>query len=159
MKRLLALLFLSTIAHGQSVYKCSDKHGNAIYSDKPCKGVKGVEAKIAVKGPALNGTHFADGETIDTLRKKWDRDKLTASIKKAERDISNLQAAMSNKLSQLEQEQQYAANNLAGAHYHSGLSTKMQAVTQRYNTLIESKRETIRRHQEKLDKLTQTQQP
>lgn len=153
MKLFIALILLSTFAHGQSVYKCTDKRGNAIYSDKPCKGVKGVEEELSVKAPALNGTQIADGEKVDALRAKWNRDKLTSGIRQAERDIIKYQRAMSKKLAKLEEEQKYATNNLAGAHYHSGLSTKMQAVTQKYNTLIESKRELIKRNQAKLDKL------
>ncbi len=143
----------SNKAVAQSVYKCSDKRGNPIYGDKPCKGVTGVEAEVKITPPPSNGPSITDSAKIEELRKRWDTDKLTSGIKKAERDIVRFQRAMNKKLANLEEQQKYAANNLAGAHYHSGLSTKMQAVTQKYNTLIEGRREIIKRNQDKLDKM------
>ncbi|MBB6523191.1 DUF4124 domain-containing protein [Pseudoteredinibacter isoporae] len=153
MRLFIVLIFAAVSAQGSSVYKCTDKHGNPVYSDKPCKGVKGVEAKVSITPPPTSGSSFddSDNEKIKDLRKKWDRDKLEKEIKQAKRDILRYRRAMDSEVSQLEQEQRMAANNLAGAQYHSSLSTQIRAATQKYTALIEDKREEIKAKQSKLE--------
>lgn len=72
MRLFIVLMLMAGIAQGSSVYKCSDKHGNPVYSDKPCKGTKGVEAKVSITPPPLSGTAFSesDNKKIAGLREK-----------------------------------------------------------------------------------------
>lgn len=58
---------------------------------------------------------------------------------------------MNAEIAQLERKQRKAKNNLAGAQYHNSLSTQMQAVTQKYTALIDTKREIIKSHQQQLN--------
>lgn len=153
---LIVLMTISIPVSAGKIYQCSDKWGKPIYSDKPCEGAKGVEQTLEMKSVTKVGNTYSlqDSETFDEIRRKRKIDSLRVQIKRYQKDIGSYQRSLSKEVAELENEQLYAANNLAGANYHASLSTKIDATTQKYNSLIDSRHESIKFNRAEIERLS-----
>lgn len=158
MRLLFILLFGFSTVEAGTIYKCSDKWGKPIFSDKPCIGEKGVEAKFEAKQPQRTGAAYSPEDTkrFTEIRRKRRVDKLKSNIKQYERDIRNYHRSMDSEIARLKREQRYANNNLAGAQYLTSLANEMQAISKKYDALITARSSNIDRSQKELDRLSGT---
>jgi len=153
---LLILMTISIPVSAGKIYQCSDKWGKPIYSDKPCEGAKGVEQTLEMKAVPKSGNTYSlqDDKTFDEIRRKRKIDSLGLKVKRYKKDIVKYRRSLDQEVAELENEQLYAANNLAGANYHASLSTKIQTVTQKYNSLVDSRYESIKFARAEIERLS-----
>ncbi|GAB5413960.1 MAG: hypothetical protein Cons2KO_15630 [Congregibacter sp.] len=143
MKAILTATVLSlscASAGAQTIYKCVDEQGRKTFSQSPCSEdaekitVKNDNAGLSV-GPKGDFSKMRDSNAIREMNRKIDA--LNA-------DVDTLRLQREGELAVLREKKTYAANNLAGATWLQSLSGEMQAVTDSYNSQIESKRDEIK---------------
>lgn len=163
------IVFLSSYGFAQETYKCKI-NGSLVFQDKPCPGVgrysdslpeKTAKSKTDTNSgqlanttpPLVSGVQEAakpqsDLERQKTFLAKRAKEKMIADykeqIEKTEAKISQLHASMNIDLANVEVQRSYAKNNLAGATYLQSLATEKQAITSRYESEINTQRESLK---------------
>lgn len=134
------LLPLLLLAAGPAVaataYKC-EVDGRVVFSDRPC-GDNQQEVEVQTQEPAESTWDYkaARQEQQQYLR----REELEREIRQAEARIRNLQRERDAEIAALRRSQRYSANNLAGATRNQSIAQEMQAVSNNYQTQIETER-------------------
>jgi TolA-binding protein len=135
-------------------YQCTDQWGQPVFSQRPC----GADAEAGTVEAHQNISED-DSAAVEEASSSWT--KITAArkvrdmegeIERREEKIERLEDERDAKISELDRQQQYANNNLAGAQYLESLATEMQAVTTQYNAKIDGERNRIERLLKKIDK-------
>jgi hypothetical protein len=147
MRFFIALVFTVAATHAAAFYKCTDAHGQPVFSDKPC----GVDAEeVSIEAPPESG--WVEPDDFSAVR-------ASSEIRDSERDISYLEDRIERyenerdlKLDKLKQDTYRARNNLAGAQYRESLATEMQSVNSEYSAKIAADREKINRVQDRMDR-------
>lgn len=144
MKRV--VMCVAVLAFGQAqagVYKC----GNT-FSDKPC-GKAAQTIEIQHSRPSDADVKRATQAT-ETNKKFIRKSELQSEISRLEMEIRDYDNQMNRELDALKVKKMYSANNLAGATWEQSISTEMQAVISKYNSLISATREKIKQRKEDL---------
>lgn len=150
MRHLLLIALLFTAGPAAAIYQCKSPNGTTVFQDSPCPGGGGkqMQVKPARGGddaaPASSGA--AGDDPVEKL-KRMQRDSELMGIDREIRDIEyqieRHQANMNTEMSALRAKQARANNNLAGATWLQSVSAEMQAVTDKYKTLIDNDRARI----------------
>lgn len=120
-------------AQAAQVHVCTDKDGKKTFQQVPCEGAKTSETKtyeVQNVGTEMKKLDIEQGIT-DRNNRQLDRD-----IKKSEDKITEYQQAMSRELSLLRSKKRHANNNLAGAQWEESISSEMNAVTAKWDSMI-----------------------
>ncbi|MBN7798748.1 DUF4124 domain-containing protein [Parahaliea mediterranea] len=163
-----ALILLATLASTASAqtqfYKCKDKWGQPIFSQRPC----GDDAETSsVSGPQHTGGTTAAAPGVPTAPadgpSTWDKIEASNTLREARREIDrredrieSLEAERDRKIAALKNKKRYANNNLAGATWEESISSEMQAINHQYQSKIDSERRKIDRLQEKADRVAES---
>jgi hypothetical protein len=126
-------LLISGTAAAQSVYKCVDDKGRPTFSQRPC----GAAAKQINVEATTVGSVAPDATGMRDVRTAMRRDDIERDIRTTQDRIDDNRAAMDRELAALRAKKTRANNNLAGATWEQSISTEMDAVTSRYNGLID----------------------
>lgn len=135
MKKL--LIIAATLAASSSwasqVYVCTDKSGKKSFQQTPCAETHHAEVKTYDTG--LIGTEMP---AVDIEQGIKDRDlrKLDRDIRASEKRIADYQQSMNSELNILRSKKRHASNNLAGAQWEDSISSEMNAVTARWDSMI-----------------------
>lgn len=136
MKRILGvLLCLSASVQAAQVYVCTNANGQKTYQQQPCRHSAKMEVKnyealvVGTSMPALD---------IEAGRKEQAQTAQGREAQRIEQKIAEYQASMQAELAQLKARKALANNNLAGATLEEGISTEMQAVTNKWSILIQT---------------------
>jgi hypothetical protein len=142
----LSLLLFSP--YGQtSIYKC-EVDGVHIYSQFPCSD---KAEKIEIEVIANSNKVISSDSSLNSHSKIEDTNlyielnKTERLIQQSEGKIKKYQRNMNSEINALKQRSGYANNNLAGATYAGALSTQMNAVATKYNSLIEVEQKKVER--------------
>jgi uncharacterized protein DUF4124 len=162
---LILLAILACTANAQTqFYKCNDKWGQPIFSQRPC----GDNAEAGtVSGPPPTGTPAtitAEATTASTESPSaWDKIEAANTLREANREIHRREAQVTSlekerdqKLAALQNKKRYANNNLAGATWEESISSEMQAINDQYQSKIDSQRQKIGRLQEQADRVSES---
>jgi len=162
---ILALLTLASSASAQTqFYKCQDKWGQPIFSQRPC----GENAETGtVSGPEHTGGPVAPTAAAPAMppgeSSAWDRIEAANLLREANREIdrredriSSLERERDQKIAALKNKKRYANNNLAGATWEESISTEMRAINDQYQSKIDSQRSIIDRLQEQADRVSES---
>ncbi len=118
------------------IYKC-EVDGVVTFSQMPCSDTA-KKITIEIRKPNTPGIeNDSHRQTLEDVNDYIEIKKIDREIKRQESKIKNYQKRMNQEIKRLEIRASYAANNLAGATYENALTTQMEAVTKKYNTLIE----------------------
>ena len=146
------VLVACTNVSAADLYKCTDKNGNMVFSDKPCSGAaERVEMK-EIRSIGANADTATDSR-MEAALKQADRAAIERKIKERERKIKGLQTQMDSEMKALKQEMSRSANNLAGAQRDTGLAQQMQAVAEKYKAMITSEQAQVDRLNAELSEL------
>jgi hypothetical protein len=143
----LVLIMIVSGAADAAMFKCL-VNGQPVYSDRPCgDDAKEVQVKAAPKlGTAMT---TKSSESAQAMQRKTDayieRQDIEREISQAYGRITRNQAAMRAEHVALREEMQYSRNNLGGAIRDQQLATQMEAVSTKYQTLIDSDQREIDR--------------
>lgn len=138
------LLALTPGAWAGSYYVCTDASGKKSFQSQPCTGdVKSEQRDYEVSeqpqtSNASNGSGSNDlAETLfrDNKLRKLDRD-----IKKSVQQLDKHTKSMERELRALRLKKTRANNNMAGAQWETSISEEMNAVTTKYQTILENER-------------------
>ena len=165
MKHGIALILLATLASTTNAqtqfYKCKDKWGQPIFSQRPC----GDNAETGtVSGPEHTGGPVTPSAAAPATSSEgpsaWDKIEAANALREANREIDRREAQISSlererdqKLAALKNKKRYANNNLAGATWEESISSEMQAINDQYQSKIDSQRRKIDRLQEQADRV------
>lgn len=162
---LILLVILSSTASAQTqFYKCTDKWGQPIFSQRPC----GDNAETGtVSGPPPTGTPAtttAEATTSSTESPSaWNKIEAANTLRETNREIDRREAQITSlekerdqKLAALKNKKRYANNNLAGATWEESISSEMQAINDQYQSRIDSQRRKIDRLQEQADRVSES---
>jgi len=161
---LMLLAALASTASAQtSFYKCKDKWGQPIFSQRPCgpdaetgtvsghQHTGGPEAAAPAPPGASSGASSA-----------WDKVEASNMLREANREIdrreqrvASLEAERDLKIAGLKNKKRYAANNLAGSTWEESISSEMQAVNDQYQSKIDSEQRKIDRLREQADRVAE----
>lgn len=168
MRHIIGLMLLVTLASAASAqtsfYKCKDKWGQPIFSQRPC----GADAETGtVSGHQRTGgpetpSPAASGATTGTTS-AWDKVEASNLLREARREIdrredrvASLETERDQKIAGLKNKKRYANNNLAGATWEESISSEMQAITDQYQSKIDAEHRKLDRLQEKADRLAES---
>ena len=162
---LILLAVLAGTANAQTqFYKCKDKWGQPIFSQRPC----GDNAETGtISGPEPTGgpvtPTVAPAVPNSQGSSAWDKIEASNVLREANREINrrenqiaSLEKARDQKLAALENKKRYSNNNLAGATWEESISTEMQATNDQYQSKIDSKRRKIERLQDKAERVAES---
>ncbi len=168
MRHGIALILLTTLASTSNAqtqfYKCKDKWGQPVFSQRPC----GDNAETGtVSGPGHTGRPVTPSATAPATTSEgtstWDRIEAANALREANREIDrreerirSLENERDQKLAALKNKKRYANNNLAGATWEESISTEMQAINDQYQSKIDSQRRKIDRLQEQADRVSES---
>tara|TARA_R110002049_G_scaffold180263_4_gene347281 strand:- start:3423 stop:3896 length:474 start_codon:yes stop_codon:yes gene_type:complete len=156
MKHGIALMLLAILASAANAqtqfYKCKDKWGQPIFSQRPC----GDNAETGtVSGPAPTGTPARTTANASAATSEsssaWDKIEAANTLREA-----NLEKERDQNLVALQNKKRYADNNLAGATWEESISSEMQAINEQYQSKIDSQRRKIDRLQEQADRVSES---
>ncbi len=152
------LLFISLTATAGQFHVCTDANGKKSFQEQPCpQGAKAetrtYEKSEPVAAPGDNRL-TTDNPTYQTIKNNNRRLELERNIKKSERKIDKLEARRTQELAALRSKKRYANNNMAGATWEQSISTEMQAVSERYSSMIETERDELKRMREELQEVS-----
>jgi hypothetical protein len=168
MRHGIALILLATLASTTNAqtqfYKCKDKWGQPIFSQRPC----GENAETGtVSGPEPTGGPVTSTAAAPPAASEgpsaWDKIEAANVLREANREIdrredriTSLEKERDQKLAELKNKKRYANNNLAGATWEESISTEMRAITDQYQSKIDSDRRKIDRLQEQADRVAKS---
>ena len=144
--RLLSVALLSLTAWpALAVNKCINELGQVVYQNAPCPSTS-TGSPISINStpvPAGNSPAQEDEMAkVHLLSKTMERERklreIDLEIERLERRILDHRSTMRAELAALEQKKTYANNNLAGATWEQSISQEMNAVAQKYDSLIRS---------------------
>lgn len=149
---LVYLLLVSPPNANADIYKC-EIDGKHTYSQFPCGdsaekiNVKTVKSSSKVSYSNKNLSRSAKIEDTNLYVKI---SKIDRQLRDSNNNIKKYQRKMKSEIKVLKQRANYASSNLAGATYEGALSTQMNAVATKYDSLIDIEQKTIDRlHQQK----------
>lgn len=147
----IALLTLTSNTWAGSYYSCTDANGKKSFQAMPCSGAS--ESKLheyndtqpsaqqsSYEPPAQSQDELANNLFRDNRARQLDRD-----IIKSERKLDQQTKSMMQELSVLQSKKLRANNNIAGAQWETSISEEMNAVTTKYQTLMENERQNLSR--------------
>lgn len=156
MRTSIALLFLlfTAAASANQIHVCTDADGKKSFQQQPCpQGAKAETRTYEKSEPvaaAPDNRLSTDNPTYQTIKNNNRRLELERNIKKSERKVDELESRRSRELAALRNKKRYANNNMAGATWEQSISTEMQAVSERYSSMIETERDELKRMREEL---------
>lgn len=160
---LITLLAVTSSATAQTqFYKCKDKWGQPVFSQRPCgdSAESGTIAEPQYSGSsAETAPAHAAPETVGSTT--WDKIEASNALRQADREIKRregrfrgLEAEREQKIAALQNKKSYANNNLAGATWEESISSEMRAVNEQHQSKIDSERRNIDRLQELADRVS-----
>lgn len=149
------LLFMSAAtSYAGQFHVCTDANGKKSFQEQPCPQGSKAETRTYEKSePAAAPTEnrlSTDNPIYQDIRDNNRRLELERNIKRSERRIDELEDRRAQELAALRNKKRYANNNMAGATWEQSISTEMQAVTERYSSMIETERDKLKRMREEL---------
>jgi hypothetical protein len=150
---------LTGAAHAE-IYKCTEN--GTTFSQTPC-AADAERVDVQVYRPSNEevaaGRERSERSQEQNRRLGIDREKrrILLEIGEVEKDILVVHKSRERELAALRREQGRANNNLAGAVYHQGLAEQMNAVTQKYDSLLRLNQDRISRLREDLRRLDEAQ--
>jgi hypothetical protein len=143
--RLVSAIALCVAGSAHAIYKCPQPGGGTSFQERPCSGGAGqsyqVRSTAAPTAPAApSGPQPAVTQTVEQrVVKEMERERrireTNQEISETEARIERRNAQMNRELAALQNAKTYANNNLAGATYQQSLSTEMQALASKYQTM------------------------
>lgn len=131
------LLFLAlglcTAPVQAQMFKCTDSNGKVTYTETPCKTAGKVVGVVRASASEMQ----SGKDSLADMRHRGNVAIYSDSVRSIESEISNLKASMDSELAALRTKKLYANNNLAGATYESSVSQEMEAVTKKYQIMID----------------------
>jgi hypothetical protein len=175
MKQVVAVILMVPMVVQAGIFKCT-VDGVAVYQSSPCSAGDSAEVTIrpefsrhATTGSGLGDMPPAPAEQLsqpDVTKRANDYITLREISKREykikythQREIRKLQGKMKRETAALKRKKRYARNNLAGATWEQSLSTEMQAVATKYNSLVENEREEIKRLRQEISDLRSGKMP
>lgn len=144
---LTALILVSPLAFSGQYHVCTDANGKKTFSSMPCP--QGVESETKQYQVAPAGSEVrritTDSESYRAMRDGNRKAELKRNVKKSERKLEKMQAAMDRELRALRDKKRWANNNRAGAEWESSISAEMQAVTEKYRNKLDVERDNLSR--------------
>ena len=153
---LLCTYLLSQAVTAGQYHICTDADGKKLFSQQPCPDNTSAEVKTYehIEQPAQQPARVTtNNATYQAIKNNNRRLELERNIKKTERKIDKLQTQQATELKRLRSKKRYANNNAAGAAWEQSISTEMQAVTDRYNSMIRNERDDLAAMREELRNL------
>jgi hypothetical protein len=154
MRFVIALVLTITASQAGAFYKCTDAHGQPVFSDRPCGG---DAEDVSIEAPPESGSVAPDD--FSAVR-------ASSAVRDAERQIEYLEdridryeSERDSKLAKLKHDTYRANSNLAGAQYRESLATEMQSVNSEYSSKIAADREKINRIQDKMERANSSSGP
>lgn len=147
---------LSTPLSAQ-IFKCQ-VDGKTTFTDKPCAADAESEIMhIQNAPPTAAGIQQRTAEQIadltNELRSKRKIKEFNRDIETHEDNIKTFQKRMSSEISVLQRKKLYANNNLAGATWENSISSEIDAVVRKYESLIGVEQKSIDRLRESIASL------
>lgn len=154
-----ALLALTTWP-AMAVNKCINDAGQVVYQSAPCPATaKGSEIAIQ-KAPPVTAPSPSDAEELKRIQQTAGALERENKLKEINREIANREGAIADyrqlitgEMDRLQRKKQYASNNLAGATWEQSISAEMNAVAQKYDSLIRNEQSQIERLRADADRM------
>jgi hypothetical protein len=118
----------------------------------PAASAQGAAAQAAVATPSAGSAEQRIARTLERERRMRE---IEREIQAVEANIFNRNAVMSQEMTALRNQKQYANNNLAGATWEQSISTEMQAVAAKYQAMNDADRERVKQLRANLEALRQ----
>lgn len=156
------LLLLTLPVCAQSLYKCPDPVSGVVkFSQTPCTATGGGEVITVKPIPATSGStvpaSIEETDRVQNLANQAGRERrlleIDREIKALENQIGGYRSAMSEEIARLQRKKQFASNNLAGATWEQSISDEMNAVANKYDSLIRNSQNQIESLQKERDRL------
>lgn len=159
MKRGMVLLCWACAAMpAWAVNKCVNPDGQVVYQAAPCPDTA-KSAEVAIqKAPPIQQT-LPESDEVKTMQRKAALLQSDRKILETQRQISSYRQAMDEELNRLKRQKLYANNNLAGATWEQSISDEMNAVTKKYEVLIQAEQSRLDALQRDADQLRKEDKP
>lgn len=161
----LALVLASCTAAAQ--YKCVDSAGKTTFQQTPCPAAEkeqkirvpgGDAAKSPASAPASQPALTPEQRQQAAIERERRQEERAQNIENLERQIAYLQdlinrrnGQMASELAALQEKKGAARGKVASAASEQGISSEMQAVTQKYKTMNDPDLERLRQLRIELD--------
>jgi predicted nucleic acid-binding Zn-ribbon protein len=139
------------VAGAGQMYVCTDAEGKKTFQAMPCAGA--AKAEVRAYDVALSGDSYrptTDSAVYQQMKADNRKAQLKRDIRKSEQQIEKYQAQMQSELAALRSKKRYATNTQAGATWEQSISTEMQAVTSRYDSLMDVERDNLKMMRQEL---------
>lgn len=147
------LVLSSGFSYAAQMHVCTDAAGNKSFQQMPCQNSAKAEVKNLEPAAMVGTVSPGSDQFYENARQFNTQEQLKREIRKSENKLKQYQAAMQNELAILKNKKRAANNNLAGAQWESSISTEMQAVTTKYNSLMTTEQAHLERYRQQLKRL------
>ncbi len=148
---LLLLLALCALNLSAAIYKC-EINGVLTFSDQPCGNeAEEVDIKVATASNTLSNHSKPYNTDLSSTDNYINSKKIKAKILKSEAQIAKYRKQMSTEMSVLKNMTVKTANNLYGATRSEAIASEMEAITERYRSLISGEQTALDNHRANLN--------